>query len=275
MKRFVATVFAALTASFLLAAPAQAQFNGCPPGFCSPKVVAPAGDPYFANVILLLPLDGANGSTSGVGLQDFSSFGQSTGGAGGTSHIDTSTYAFGGSSFVNGGLFGTTIYNSSSVWDTLSTTSANPYTIEFWGRVTGYPVDYRPAFQVSFPDIKFSFGITPAGEMQFFYTTPSSVGVSLTTSGLGLSTNTWYAFAVDKNSSGKIRIYVDGVMKATSTPADSAMVTFSDGFKIAPANGGSGALWPGWVDEIRITRNIARYNSDAGYTVTTTAFPLF
>ena len=38
----------------------------------------------------------------------------------------------------------------------------------------------------------------------------------------------WYHFAVDKDASGKIRLYVNGVMVGSSTPLNSAsMVTTS------------------------------------------------
>jgi hypothetical protein len=56
-------------------------------------------DPYLAYVVLLMSFEGTHGSTTGTGFVDDSPSHHPNPGAGGTSHIDTSTYRFGGSSY--------------------------------------------------------------------------------------------------------------------------------------------------------------------------------
>jgi hypothetical protein len=85
-----------------------------------------------------------------------------------------------------------------------------------------------------------------------------------------LVANTWYHFAVDFDSS-KYRLYLNGVMDGSfSTPrtlfSSTAPLTMGTSF-------GGGNAFGGWLDEMRITKGVARYASDAGFTVPTAAFP--
>ncbi len=98
------------------------------------------------------------------------------------------------------------------------------------------------------------------------------------TSGADLDLDTWYFVAVDKDASGKIRIYRGEAgghadMVGSDTPADSSFDIAGDVLKIGEIGlFGSNDL-SGWVDEIRITKGIARYASDSGFTPPTRAFP--
>ena len=60
-------------------------------------------------------------------------------------------------------------------------------------------------------------------------------------------------------------------MKGSGTPANSAMFNFNTPLTI----GGRATTQylNGWIDEVRITKGVARYASDSGYTVPTAAFP--
>jgi hypothetical protein len=92
-----------------------------------------------------------------------------------------------------------------------------------------------------------------------------------TTSGGGMVAGQWYHVCAEKDGTGKIRIYIDGVMKGSATPADSTSRNSSALFTI----GGDAfnRVLNGWLDEVRITKGVARYASDSGFTVPTAAFP--
>ncbi|MFL5238113.1 MAG: LamG-like jellyroll fold domain-containing protein [Rhizomicrobium sp.] len=62
------------------------------------------------------------------------------------------------------------------------------------------------------------------GEIRFFWSNDGSSLSSLRLPGAGLNslTNQWVKICIEKNSSGKIRVYVNGVMKRSNTPANSA-----------------------------------------------------
>jgi hypothetical protein len=87
----------------------------------------------------------------------------------------------------------------------------------------------------------------------------------------GFATNTWYAVAVDYDGT-KYRLYVDGVMVGSSS---TARVIFDTGENLGIGNNSiaSGAFLDGYLDETRITKGVARYASDSGYAVQTSAFP--
>lgn len=110
--------------------------------------------------------------------------------------------------------------------------------------------------------------------LEFNYTTDGTAGTSAIVSGTWTPTiNTWYHIAVDRGGN-VFRTYVDGVMLAKVTAA----VTIFDAsgtLRIgAVDSSGTDVLFlKGNLDDIRITKGVARYASDSGYTVPTAAFP--
>jgi hypothetical protein len=235
-----------------------------------PRVQCP--DPSFSNVVLLMGFEGANGSTGAPGFNDESPAANGTAGWISTPVIDTSQFKFGTSSLhgVGGGL----IYPAGPNWN-LSSANSDQFTIEFWVRfntistsnilVAQYTVSGTFSWTVqtaSATDI--NFGFSPDG------TFASQVVVG--TTGASLTTGTWYFIAVDKDATGKIRVYVNGVMRGSATPASSAFFHSSVSLGIEITAGGGGPL-DGWMDELRITKGVARYANDAGFTPPTARFP--
>ena len=99
--------------------------------------------------------------------------------------------------------------------------------------------------------------------------------VTVASTGALLGASTWYHLAVDKDLSGKIRLYKNGVMVGSATPANSAFAfdAFNDQIHIGSAGLHGGAALNGWIDELRITKGICRYGSDGGFAVPTSAYP--
>lgn len=265
---------AGIFAPALLLRPSQAQFNACLPGFCV-RNNAPC-DPYWSNTVLLTPFDGANGATGAPGYNDFSPAAHGTATNVGTASIDTSQSLFGGSSFKPG--TGGMLFPDSADW-TLSSANSDQFTIECAFRVTATAVARIFVCQ-SFTAVGTSSWIfqtdnTSASELQFLATSlGASFNVNIISSGAGLVANTWYQIAVDKDATGKIRIYVNGVMVGSGTPANSAIQNTSRQLGIGCNDNSTGSFNAGWIDELRITKGVARYASDGGYTPATAAFPL-
>lgn len=85
-----------------------------------------------------------------------------------------------------------------------------------------------------------------------------------------LTIGQWYHIAVDKDGSDVLRMYVDGVMIASVTDAN----TFSDVSTVVKVGGYNTAFsFNGFVDGVRITKGEAIYASDDGFVVPTTSFP--
>jgi hypothetical protein len=93
--------------------------------------------------------------------------------------------------------------------------------------------------------------------------------VAVASGGL-LAANTWAAICVERGTADKCRIYINGVMVASGT--SSASIGTGGFLFIACRNSGANSL-QGYMDELRIVKGEAVYDSDAGYTVRTTPFP--
>jgi hypothetical protein len=230
-------------------------------------------DPYFSFTKLLLGFEGTNGSTGSPGMTDQSSSARGTGTVTGTAAIDTSQFKFGASSLKPG--TGGLTFPDSIDWQ-LSAANSDQFTVECAVRFNTIAINklfvaqYAAAGTFSWG---FQTGGSVASEFQFASSSDGSTfNNAIVSSGAGLTTGVWYQLAADKDATGKIRIYKDGVMAASSTPANSAMFNSTTILSIGESGGGTGVL-DGWVDELRITKGIARYASDSGYTVATAAFP--
>ena len=86
--------------------------------------------------------------------------------------------------------------------------------------------------------------------------------------------NAWHHIAADKDASGILRVYCDGVMYDKETGLTDAMAASTAPLRVGHMNGGFGtSYWDGNIEEVRVTKGLARYASDSGYTVPTAPFP--
>jgi hypothetical protein len=124
-------------------------------------------------------------------------------------------------------------------------------------------------------DRSWQFYALVSGQIQFMLSNAGTTqDVSMTTTGTAMITGTWYHIAVDKDGTGKIRLYINGVMRGSQTPANSVTFNSSRSLYIGTAALVTGDhSMDGWIDELRITKGIARYASDSGFTVPAAAFP--
>jgi len=74
------------------------------------------------------------------------------------------------------------------------------------------------------------------------------------------SINTWYHIAVVK-SSGVTKIYIDGTSKTLGWTTDGTFGDFASNFEVGRSTDGSAAM-SGWIDELRISKGIARWTSN-------------
>jgi len=237
------------------------------------------GDPYFNDVIILLHGDSAEP------VRDHSNYNipvQFEGNA----HTDTAVTKFGTGSFAFDGTGDRVIYAiGTGPWYHLnfSPTNTSPYTIELWARFTGLPgLDNQMLVCQNGGFITYRmwslYVPTGLGEVRF---TTSDNGISVTatvnTSGAGLVNNRWYHIAADKDSTGKVRIYVDGVMKGSDTPANSVIGNLVVEPISVGCSGSSDFQVPfaGNIDDVRITAR-SRYGDlygNASFTPPSSAFP--
>lgn len=216
-------------------------------------------DPYFSSVSLLLYGEGANNSTtftdSSSSPKTFSSVGSPV--------ISTSYYKFGSSSiYFNGSNY---IYSSS---DSASFGfGAGDYTIECWIWMPANNGD-----QTLF-DTRKSGGTTATG-IALYSTTSTSNNIAVANNaaiiinGPTTPISTWTHVALVRYS-GTLTLYVNGTSSGWSVSDSRTYAT-----SVSAYIGGNlvgGQLMNGYVDNMRITKGIARYTSN--FTVTTSNFP--
>lgn len=217
-------------------------------------MVCVPGDANFSSVVLLCHGDGTNGSTAFV---DNSAVGHtltSTGPVVSTASpkFGTGCISLSGSQKLDVGAIGTSF-----------DMGTGDFTMEAWGYVpsligsSNVPILGRWGFGTN----QFYFGFI-SGTLGFYL--PS---INLTAASAP-SINVWHHFAVDR-SGGTLRLYVDGAVLtsgafATAFPTGSSEPCYLGGWT-------QGSSWPGFLDDIRVTKGVARYAG--AFTPPTAAFP--
>ncbi|MBA1141765.1 LamG domain-containing protein [Mesorhizobium neociceri] len=239
-------------------------------GFGNRRAAGGGSDPFFANVKLLLGFEGTDGSTTTTDEAPSPHAVTFNGNA----QIDTAQFKFGSSSCLFDGTGDYLTIPDSADWD-LSDANSDLFTIEFWIRPHGNVGNQRVMGQAPSSG-NWSWDINSTwsggnGSVQFRYTSDGSSPTTIGTGTANLAIDTWHFIAVSKNASGKIRIWRNGTLDDSATPANSAIFnstgTFDIGRNFATAN------LDGWMDEIRITKGACRYDTDGSITVPTAAFP--
>ena len=218
----------------------------------------PAGDPNFADVSLLLHMDGTNGSTT---FTDSSSS-NVTVTPYGTAQITTADSKFGGASvfFDNGtsnpelAVSGYPITNSD-------------FTIELWtkGNLTsgGHLFDLQGTNRLT---LFYEHSGSSAPDNSFGVFDTNYRGNANSTSAQDLANN-WNHVAVVRNS-GTIKIYVNGT-SITSWSNNSSYTNATLNIGNTHPSRSFNATYAGYIDEFRVS-NIARYTSN--FTPPTAAF---
>lgn len=237
-------------------------------GLSGNNSAATTGDPSFSSVVFLAGWEGSNGATT-YNEEKNSRAGSFSGNA----QITTAQFKFGASSLVLDGTGDEVTFTDNADW-TLSSGNSDQFTIEMFVRFNSTSSSFRGLIRQwgTIGNRSWALELTSADttNLTFTFSTDGSASTTVATASAGLTTATWYAITVEKDATGKIRIYVDGTMRGSSTPGNSAFFNSSSTLDIGV---GTTTLLNGWLDEVRITKGVARYASDGGYTVRTTAFP--
>lgn len=214
-------------------------------------------DPDFANVQLLLGFNGSNGATS---TSDESSVGRTISFVG-SAALSTAQKKFGSASLLSatssyvqtssdsGFQFGTGKFTLEA-WVYANSSPANTVIMDRWDNGTGLfnIILYCDASG------RLAFGFRAAGANRF------------ANDSVALSTGTWHHVAFTRDGTA-LQLYKNGsrVASFVISIGDSADYSASIALQI-------GEFWPGYIDEVRITKGVARYTGTT-YTVPTAAFP--
>lgn len=230
-----------------------------------------ACDPYFAEVSLLVHCDGADGDTT---FTDSSANALTiTNPSPASLKVTTTNTRFGTGAmlppaFLSGGL-------------SIPSPNGGPldivdgdFTVELWARISAF----GPSFEY-YPLIDFGYAADGFRLMLQPDTTEGRIvmqpGGGVSWSGLSsgadefTSGNVWHFVTFTKQGLN-LYLFLDGILLATglvtSTPANNATTTYLG----QSPGGGLGYAWSGAIDEVRVTKGVARYT--AGFTPPTTPF---
>lgn len=221
-------------------------------------------DPDWANVVFLCGFEASDfdeSTTNNKGIATVVS------GSGGPVASNVIAPAIGKYSCITGAFFGLTWANSTD-WQF----GTGHFTVELWIRINS------PQFSAPNQIIGQWSGASNRGwrivcdtgnVIKWQVTTDGATILTDLTSG-ALSTSAWHAVAVDYDGT-TYRLYIDGVMAASSTAARSIFASTSV-FAIGDPSGAVTAF-EGFYDEVRVTKGVARYASNSGYAPLLGPFP--
>jgi hypothetical protein len=224
------------------------------------------GDQYYNSCSLLLHCDGSNGSTTFTDNSPSPKTVTATNGAA----ISTAQSKFGGASAL---FDGTNDYVSIPDNEALEPGTSD-LTWEMWIKTTS-SVQYTTLYSRS-PSL-FSSGMwslminqasSTAGDIALYLGDFSDSSPLLLTTGISIRDDVWHHIAIVRIGSAWA-CYVDGISRATGT-FSGGISNISSGPRIG-SDQNYGRYFAGYIDEVRITKGVARYTSN--FTPQTSAFP--
>lgn len=113
--------------------------------------------------------------------------------------------------------------------------------------------------------------VLEAGVLKFIMYDAATVATTVSAA-WAPSANTWYHIAADRTTDGTVRLYVNGTMLSSITGYTGALKDVAQFLGLGTGYSWTATYWAGYMDETRLSRGVARYASDAGYTVPTQPF---
>lgn len=212
-------------------------------------------DSSFSNVVLLSHFEGANGATTIVDEKG------NRLAANGNAQLSTAFKKTGSTSALFAGP-GDWIQTTGNLDNFVFGTG--DFTIEFSVKTSGNNrvlLDYYTSGLAGW-----QVYLTSGGLLNWY------TNASIKTGSIAINTNTWKDIAIVR-SSGNLYFFVDGTLDGSATAhsqdLNAQIAVFAIGAQVASRN----AIYDfsGYIDELRITKGVARYT--ASYTPTSGAFP--
>jgi len=223
------------------------------------------GDVYYPQTSLLMHFNGTNGSTTMTDNSKNNITATATNGA----SLSSVQSKFGGTSLA---LDGTNDYVSIPDNEALEPGTSD-LTWEMWIKTTS-SVQYATlycrtpsAFGSGMWSLMINQASSTAGDIALYLGDFSNSSPLLLTTGISIRDDVWHHIAIVRNGSAWA-CYVDGTSRATGT-FSGGISDISSGPRIG-ADQNYGRYFAGYIDELRITKGIARYTSN--FTPSTTQF---
>jgi hypothetical protein len=220
-------------------------------------------DPHFANVVALLHLDGVDAATTFTDVKGH------TFSASANAQIDTAQSKFGGASLLLDGTGDRISSADHADWEL----GTDDFTIECFIRTTTIAAGTDDIISKRAGSTVGSYLIYRSGaNLQIYLSSDGATWNIANGVGFGtISADTWYHVALVREGTA-FRAYLDGVGVSIATSA-SGLVNNAAALNIGGNSGGT-EDFSGWIDEVRITKGVARYfGSPTNFTPPSAAFP--
>jgi hypothetical protein len=222
------------------------------------SVAALPNDPYFDQTVLLMPMEGSNGSAR---LLDESQTGRTVT-VNGTTKLSTQVSKMGTAAvdFASGD----NIYYSNA--DGAFTFGTDDFTVEFWFNARSVSGNFSMATTAAVSDQNgFWIGVS-AGQIYWLYGNGAWVGSEVIGS---VSANTWYHVSLTRQGT-TLRLFLNGSLLSTKTNVTTSLTA---GAQMSFGGRSIASQWySGYIDDARIYRGVAKYT--AAFTPATTAMPV-
>lgn len=209
-------------------------------------------DPYFANVSLLLHMEGSTGSTT---FTDSSKNALAVTASGEAQYSDIQS-RFGSTSLVLDGNNDFLTIATNALFD-----FSGDFTVELFARFNSLATSQTMIGRWGASQRCFLFAVDSATAVTLVTGNNGSIDQIITrTPPVTLSTNTWYHFAATRSGS-TVRIFVDGTQAGANATA-TGNCTGTQSVKIGVNGDGDTFDLNGYIDEVRITKGVARYTAN-------------
>lgn len=213
-------------------------------------------DPYWANVVLLSHFDGPNNS---VTFTDQSPSANSLS-AVGDAKLATAQKRYGTASLAMDGSGDYAVVASSSNFNFGTSTD---FTVEAWVYVVTSGSSSTGATWFTTKGRKYYFGLYNG----YIIVGNASVNIFIGSTAFTSYRDKWTHVAHTRSGTTH-RVFIDGVLMATATSSASIGETNEMYIGNDPYYG---PVYNGWIDEVRVTKGVARYTSN--FTVPSSAYP--
>lgn len=225
-----------------------------------------ATDPYYSNVVLLLPMNGSNNSFD---IYDESKYNRNILLYGDTK-ISTDQNKFGGSSA------NFNISSNSSIGVPGSNDfnfGANDFTFDCWVYLLGYnSSNGTRLLQTRNGDVHsgLNIGISSNGQLTVYASNDGSNWNIMSWSAGNIPLNTWTHIAVSRYEDN-IYTFIDGSLINTTNTLSSLYFNVNDTIVIGGQSSGPNRSLNGYINDLRITQNVARYKTNFNSSLLTQA----
>lgn len=212
-------------------------------------------DPLWSSVQLLASFDGGYSDSSAAARKPVATL----------APLNSGNVKFGASSLdTSAGSSSRLVFTPSIAIGT------QPFTVECFARINGTWPGGAPGLVSQWNSgNNWFFGFdSGAGNGLVFYINGTNFTLH-TSAAVNPADNLFHHYCVDRDATNTVRLYVDGVVKATFASVTDNIT--NTGPLTVGNDGANTHSWPGQIDEARVTVGAARYG--AAFTPTTTAFP--